>query len=250
MGIAFVTLFFYNRIKREKLWPPKNELKSLFPGGLFTALHWIFFFGSIKASNISIGVVCMSTQAFMISIIQPLYRKTKMSSIEITLGVVVVFAMVCIFGFEYQYKLGIILGLISSFFAVCFTIINAGLTKRMRATVIAEWEMGFGFLLLSLYLLLSCDMTALKLTLHGNDIYYLLLLAIICTAVAFAVSVNIMRKLSAYTVSLSVNLEPVYTILLALLLFGEKEHMSWGFYAGTGVLLASVLTENLITKKS
>jgi drug/metabolite transporter (DMT)-like permease len=249
MFMAAIALVLYNLLTKQNMLLISGSWKQISLASLFVVLHWVLFFGSIKASNISIGVVCMSTQAFIISLVQPLVKKTRVKFHEIILGLFVIGAMVIIFGFEYKYKTGILLGLASSFFAVLFTILNARLTKELPATVIAGWEMGIGAFLLTVYLLASNKLNALSLELRGYDIYYLLVLSIVCTALAFAVSVNIMKKLSAYTVSLSVNLEPVYTILLALAIFGTKEHMSAGFYAGTAILLLTVLVEPLIFNK-
>lgn len=249
MGVAAITLFAYNFLMKEQLTSIFQDWKKLVLASLFVALHWIFFFGSIKASNISIGVVCMSTQAFMLSLIQPLLKRVPIKPHEILLGVIVVGAMIMIFGFEYKYKTGILLGLISSLFAVLFTILNSGFVKEYKASVISNWEMLIGFGLLSLYLCTQGQLNDTTLSLKGNDLLYILLLAIVCTAVAFPVSVYIMKKLSAFTVSLSVNLEPVYTILLALLMFGEKEKMSIGFYAGACLLILTVVAESTLFNK-
>ncbi|HYG49829.1 MAG TPA: DMT family transporter, partial [Flavobacteriales bacterium] len=249
MWMAALALILYNLIVSQKMLIIKGSWKKISLASLFVALHWILFFASIKASKISIGVVCMSTQAFMISILQPLLKRTRIKPYEIILGLFVIVSMVMIFGFEYQYKTGIWLGLASSFFAVLFTILNAQLTKELPATVISGWEMGIGALFVSIYLLCANQMNAEALTLRNDDLFYLLILSIVCTALAFAVSVNIMRKLSAYTVSLSVNLEPVYTILLALIIYGMREQLSVGFYAGAGILLLTVLAEPLFSKQ-
>ncbi len=250
MWIAGAALMLWNLVTRKKIGLFFDHWKSIVLASLFVAIHWVFFFGSIKASTVSIGVVCMSTQAFMISLIHPLIKRTKIKLHEALLGLVVVAAMIIISGFEYQYKLGILMGLISSLFAVLFTIINARLIKEIPATIIAGWEMCLGALFVMIYLMCTNDFTIEKISLHGNDVYYLLLLAIICTAVAFPVAVHIMKKLSAYIVSLSVNLEPVYTILLTLIpIFGGKNLMSAGFYAGTALLLATVLVEPVLSRK-
>lgn len=250
MWMAGLVLMCWNLITRKNILVIRSEWKSLSLASLFVVLHWVFFFGSIKVSTVSIGVVCMSTQAFMISLIQPLIKGTRIKPHEAILGLLVVVAMIIIFGFEYRYKLGICMGLISSLFAVFFTIINARLTKQMEATVIAGWEMSLGAVLLSIYLLASNQLSVDLITLKGNDIYYLILLSVVCTAVAFPVSVHVMKKLSAYIVSLSVNLEPVYTILLTLIpFFGGKNIMSPGFYAGTAVLLVTVLLEPVFSRK-
>ena len=249
MGIAFASLLVFNAVYFRKTLPPTNEWKYLSLSSFFIVMHWLFFFGSIETSTLSIGVVCMSTQAFMMSLLQPLIRGTKILLHEILLGVLVIIAIGLIFGFEYQHREGILIGLASSFFGVVFTIMNSGLIKRMPASMIASWEMGLGFVFLSIYLLLTNDFNWAEMQPKGNDVWYLLLLGTICTAVAFPVSVYIMKKLSAYAVSLSVNLEPVYTIVLALLLFGKKEQMSAGFYAGTAILLISVSLESTFSKR-
>jgi drug/metabolite transporter (DMT)-like permease len=250
MWMAGAVLMLWNILTRKNVLAIAKHWKSLLLASLFVVIHWVFFFGSIKASTVSIGVVCMSTQAFMISLIQPLIKKNRIKPHEAVLGLLVVAAMIIIFGFEYQYKVGILMGLTSSLFAVLFTIINARLTKEMEATVIAGWEMSLGAILLSVYLFFTDQLSMKLISLHTNDLSYLLLLSIVCTAVAFPVSVHVMRKLSAYIVSLSVNLEPVYTILLTLIpFFGGKNIMSSGFYAGTAILLATVLVEPILSRK-
>jgi len=166
------------------------------------------------------------------------------------LGLLVVGAMVIIFGFEYRYKTGIWMGLVSSFFAVLFTIMNARLVKALPATVISGWEMGIGAVFVSIYLAATGGLTTQQIQLQGSDLVYLLLLGIVCTALAFAVSVQIMKKLSPYTVSLSVNLEPVYTILLALCFYPDKEVMSAGFYAGTAILIGTVVAEAVVSSRN
>lgn len=269
MWIAAAALLLFNvyiRLRRKRVqaimvknvidYKPVNGASplaqhriSILLASTCVALHWIFFFGSIKASNINIGVVCMSTQAFMISLIQPLIKRTGIKPIEIILGLLVVAAMVIIFGFEYRYKTGIWMGLVSSFFAVLFTLLNARMVKELPATVISGWEMGIGAVLVTLYLAVTGGLTAAQVQLQGSDLIYLLLLGIVCTALAFAVSVQIMKKLSPYTVSLSVNLEPVYTILLALCFYPDKEVMSAGFYGGTAILIGTVVTDAIISSR-
>jgi drug/metabolite transporter (DMT)-like permease len=169
---------------------------------------------------------------------------------EIFFGLIVIGALVMIFKIEPQYAEGICYALISAFLAALFTAINAIYIKTHNATQITTYEMLGGFIGLSIFLLYIGEFNAENMIPVGDDWMYLLILALICTAYAFVVSVDIMKVVSPFTMAISVNLEPIYAILMALFIFGEEEHMSNGFYFGGMVLILTILANGIMKNRS
>jgi drug/metabolite transporter (DMT)-like permease len=169
--------------------------------------------------------------------------------IEVVTGFLIIVGLYLIFRFEPDHLTGIVTAVISAFLAGLFTVLNKLMVLKHRPLVISFYEMGGGFMGITLYMLIIGTFnTGLQIPLW-SDWLYLTLLGIVCTAYAFAASVKVMDILSAYTVVLTINLEPVYGILLAFLFFGESELMSGGFYLGTVIILAAVFLFPLVSKK-
>ncbi len=240
MLIAFGTLALFLVFTRRHKLPSPKDLLRLLGTGLIIALHWIFFYGAIKIANVSVAVTCLAVSGFFTALLQPLFTRTPFVRYEILLGLVVIAGVAVLVGLETQHTLGFVWGLLAALFATVFTLINASLVKRVDSSVISFYEMLGGFGGLSIYLWLSGGLTLAGLSLNADDTGYLLLLGICCTAFPFVASVWIMRRLSPYTVSISLNLEPIYTILLALVFFPGSEKMTPGFYLGTLIILAAV----------
>lgn len=241
MLIACTALGLFMLIVKKKFYLSPGDRWKVVGTGLIIALHWIFFYGAIKISNVSVAVACMAVSSFFTAFLQPLFTGSKIVRYEIILGLGVIAGVAILMGVETDQSMGFVWGLISAFFAAMFTVINAGLVRRIDSTVISFYEMLGGFLGLSIYNFLIGELVAEKLALNASDAWYLLLLGLLCTAIPFVVSVWVMKKLSPYTVSISVNLEPIYTIVLALIIWPEKETMSAGFYAGSAIILLTVL---------
>ena len=170
-----------------------------------------------------------------------LYLKTRLKLYEIILGLFVVLAIYIIFSFENKYSLGIILSLFSAFFAAIFSVWNAVLIKNNSSLVITLYEMLGGTIAMLLYLLISGEFNIHIIIPYGYDCFYLLVLGVICTALAFLLGTEVLKELSPFTVSISVNLEPIYAILLALWIFGESEIMSKEFYIGAVIILTTII---------
>ncbi len=248
LAVFFIFLYFLIQ-KKSFAIDKKSALKFLFTG-IIIALHWIAFFKAIKVSNVSIALVTMSTGAFFTSLIEPLFFRRKIKSIEIVLGVIVIGGLYVIFNFETEYYLGIIYALISAFLAALFSVLNGLFVKNTAAEIISFYQLLFGVAFVTVYLFFTNSFTVGFFTLTSSDWFYLVLLSSVCTAYAFIVSVKIMKHLSPYTVMLTMNLEPVYAIVLALFIFGDKEKMNVEFYFGAFIVLFVVLLNGIIKNRA
>lgn len=247
MGMATLFIFLFVLVTKA---PLRFSAKTLFGfcfAGFLIALHWLAFFGAIKASNVSITLAVMSTGAFFTAFLEPLFYRRKIVLYEVFFGFLAMVGLYIIFDVEIRFLTGLLLALASSFLGALFTVINGKFAVKYAATSITFYELGFGALCISIYLLFSGQFFSgnfFKLSL--SDWGYLVLLASVCTAYAFIASVHVMKWLSPFTVVLTVNLEPVYGILLALVILGDSEQMSPQFYYGAAVILLAVLGNGFI----
>jgi len=230
---------------RKILLPPKDALQLVLVG-LLIAIHWIFFFRAIDISNVSVTLAMFSTGAFFASILEPIFYKRKMLWYEILFGLIIIACLCLIMNVEIKYLEGMICALFSVFVGVLFTIFNGKLIQKHDSTVISLYEFFAGFFFVSLYLLFDDRFDSAFFDLSLNDWLLLLLLSSVCTAYAFTASVNVMRKLSPYTVMLTTNLEPVYGIFLAYLIIGDSEQMSLPFYIVSAVILLTVIANGVV----
>jgi len=212
-------------------------------------LHWVFFFKAIKVSNVSVALVTMSTGAFFTALIEPVFFKRKINVLEMFLGLLVIAGLYIIFNFESQYKLGIIYALIASFLGALFAVLNGLFIKKYTADTISFYQLFFGVVFISIYLLFTNSFSVIFFQISASDWMYLIVLSSICTAYAFIASVQVMKYLSPYTVMLTINLEPIYAIVLALFIFGDKEQMSNTFYLGAFIVLFVVLLNGIIKNR-
>jgi len=186
------------------------------------------------------------------AIFEPLINKTRISKLEIIAGIFIVVGILLIFKFETQYTEGIILGLLSAMCASLFSIINARQVKKIEAPVIAFYELSGAFVWITAYLFFTHGFGQ-GMVLQNSDIGYLLILGTICTSLAYVAGVSVMREFSAFKVALITNLEPVYGIILAFILFGELRKLSPGFWLGAIVILSTIflypVAQTQITKR-
>lgn len=247
MAIATLLIGVFVVITKVRLRFKRTTIIGFCFAGFIIALHWLCFFGAIKASNVSITLAVMSTGAFFTAFLEPLLYWRRIVGYEVVFGFLAMVGLYIIFDVETQYTTGLLLALASSFLGALFTVINGRYAVKYSATSITFYELGFGALCISLYLMYTGDITnAAFFNLSATDWWYLLLLASVCTAYAFIASVHVMKWLSPFTVVLTVNLEPVYGILLALFILGDSEQMSPQFYYGALVILAAVLANGFI----
>ena len=241
MLIALISFFIYIRLKKTDLTISNIEFSKLFGIGIIVALHWIAFFGAIKIANVSVALGCLATGTLFTSLLEPFFFRKRINAVEVIIGILIIIGLYLIFRFETRYSSGVIVALLSAFLAGLFSVINKKMVMHHKASVISFYEMVGGLTCITFYLLFSgWDSSPLFLP-TAADFIYLLALGIICTAYAFAIQVDVMKQLSAYIVALTINLEPVYGIVMAYFLFGETEHMTSGFYLGTTIILTSVL---------
>ena len=214
--------------------------------GCIAALHWVTFFGSIKYANVSVALVCFSTISFFTAIFEPLLLRQKLNRIELVLGLVTLAGIYIIFHFDTQYKTGIIIGIISAMLAALFPIFNREILKKTTVETLLSWQQTGGFLFLS-----ACLPFYLKKFPSENiwpglsDWGWLLVLSWLCSVIAFWLASMALKKLTAFTVNLTYNLEPVYGILLAFAVFHENKFLSKWFFIGFAII-AAALTFHII----
>jgi drug/metabolite transporter (DMT)-like permease len=244
LGSLFVLIYIiYNKgVLKISL---RSLIKFAFVG-LIIALHWLAFFSAVKVSNVSITLAMMSTGAFFASFLEPVFFKRKIISYEVVFGLIVIIGLYIIFKVESEYLSGILFALLASFLGALFSIFNGMLVKSNNASVISFYELLFGVLFITIYVLFTDGFDNTFFKLSGSDWTYLIILASICTAYAFIASVHVMKWISPYTVMLTTNMEPIYGILLALLILGEKEYMSPTFYLGAIIILLTVVLNGII----
>ena len=248
LAVLFIVLYFI--IKKKSFKVDNKGIVKFFVTGVIIALHWIFFFKAIKVSNVSVALVTMSTGAFFVALIEPVFFKRRINPLEMALGLIVILGLYIIFNFESQYQLGIIYALISSFLSALFSVFNGLFIKKYEADTISLYQLTFGVLFISVYLLITNRFSVSFFVIPTSDWIYLFILSSICTAYAFIASVKVMKYISPYTVMLTINLEPVYAIILALFIFGDKEKMNPEFYFGAFIVLFVVLLNGIIKNKT
>jgi drug/metabolite transporter (DMT)-like permease len=212
--------------------------------GSLLALHWVFFFGSIKASNVSVGVVCFSLTGFFTALLEPLLNHRRVSFTELAFSLITLVGIGLIFHFDVQYRTGIVLGIVSALLAALFTITNKRVVGRCASSVMLFYEMLGGFLLLTLLMPLYLHFFPVETMLPAaQDVAYLLIFVVFCTVLLYLLQIDVLKQISAFTVNLSYNLEPVYSILIALLFLGEAKELTSSFYIGLTFILLSVLLQ-------
>ncbi len=237
--IAFMGLLIYMIARRQNMRINLRDLLLILGVGAIIGLHWFFFFQSIKVANVSVGLVSISSVTLFTAILEPIFHKKKLSKLEIVIGIMIIAGILTIFSFESKYTLGISLGLVGAICASIFSIMNSKLVKRHDPKLISLYEMLGALIVASLYLGASSGFST-GMTLSKADLVYLLILGLICTSVAYVVAVDVMKELSAFRVALATNLEPIYGILLAFMIFGKAEHMTAGFYLGGFIIIGAI----------
>jgi drug/metabolite transporter (DMT)-like permease len=247
MVMASILMFIYIKIAKVKIKITPKSILRLSIAGIIIALHWITFFGAIDEANISIALSMFSTGAFFASFIEPVIYKRSIIWYEIVFGIIVIIGVFIITQSEIKYLTGILLGISSAFFSSLFAVLNGKFLKQHTATVISFYEFLSGVFFISIYILVFGDGFSIEFfSLSSSDFGFLFILASICTAYAFIASVYVMKLISPYTVVLTYNLEPIYGIILAIILFPETEIMSSSFYYGAIIILTTVLLNGLI----
>lgn len=244
MLITLVTLYFLMRASRQLESVTALRRRQLFAIGSLVALHWCFFYGSIKYSNVSIALTCLSSTGMFTALLEPLIIKKKVVAAEILLGLLAIAGIYLIFHFDPQYKTGIILGIIASLLTCVFSIFNKTQVSYNAPRTVMLYELAGGFLLLTLvmpvylYFLPPSHFIPSK-----SDVGWLFLLSWFCTILAMDLSLQALQKVSAFTQNLTLNLEPVYGIVLAFIVYKENKYLSKWFYFGFALILLAVILQ-------
>ena len=210
--------------------------------GIIVCLHWITFYGAIKISNVSITLSCFSSIALFTALIEPLFEKRRPHVSELLLGIGVMIGIYVIFQSQQIYFWGIIVALLSALLGCIFTVVNKKLMVTNEAEPVTFYELAGGFVFLSFLLPAYLALTKQPFEFPGlTDSVYLILLSLVCTSFAFTISLVALKKINAFTMNLSVNLEPVYSIILAIIIFNEDAYLNTGFFAGTFIILSTVV---------
>jgi len=250
MGIATLFLsifiFFYNRNKFELR---KSLIIKILICGIIIALHWITFFHAIKISNVSITVSMMSSAAFLTSLIEPLFFKKKFLLYELILGVLSLFGVSIIFNAEIKYIDGLIVALTSAVLVSVFTLLNSRIVINNSSITISFYELLIGFSFSLFYYYLFIDSSLFLQNINNQDFLLLIILGVICTSYAFTKSIDLIKYLKPFTIMMIINMEPIYAILISLLIFGESEFLSINFYIGFFIILISVIINGIFKYK-
>lgn len=251
--MLFAFLFFAIMLVFMKKKPIENYKDALKISGLGALLtvHLIFFFGSMKYATLSIGVVCYSLVGFFTVLLEPLILKTKFSFIELFYSLIAVLGIGLIFNFDTSYRFGILLGVISSALFALYTLYNKMILVGRSSRSMLFYELLGGALFMLVFLPFYIPISHItKILPVGIDWLWIFLLAVFCTVFLYLLYIDVLKKLSAFTVSLAGNLEPVYGILLAVLFLGEAKDFTISFYVGMLLILFSVFSQSLVKVKT
>jgi drug/metabolite transporter (DMT)-like permease len=246
--IALVALGIALVFMRKPLKPANFKSFLKIAGvGLFVVLHWMTFYKSIQLSTASLGILCLSTATLHVTWLEPIIMKRKFSWIEFLLGTLVIYGIYFVSSdFDANDKEALIYGLLSALFAALFSVFNAKLAQDTPSYQITFYEMVSALVFLTIVLIFQGDFTAELFQMTMSDFLWLLFLGIMCTSFAFLATIEVVKRLGAFTVSLSINLEPVYTILLAIAILNEDEMLGSHFYIGSAVIVVVVIANAVI----
>lgn len=245
-----VTMWLLFGLQKKISRLPTADIFKITGVGFIAAMHWVTFYGSIKYSNVSVALVCFSAIGFFTAIFEPIILKRRVRWTELLLGLITISGIYIIFRFDTQYKTGITIGMISAVLASLFPIYNRQFLQRMNVETMLTWQQTGGFIVLSALLPFYLDRFPTDHFLPTlPDLGWLLVLAWFCSVWAFQLSGNALKRLSAFTVNLTYNLEPVYGILLAFVIYKENELLSKWFYIGFAVIAVALIAHIFILVK-
>lgn len=251
--LAFAGMALVIAVTKGSFVVTKNELIKLILIGFIVAVHWMAFFGAARVSNVSVSLVGFATNSLWAALLEPLFNRGRVKKFELVLGLVVIIGLYIIFSFNFHYKLGLLLGVAAGFTSALFSMFNARMVRRLPALTITFYEMiGVSIaiaLFLPLYQATWAPLHQLQLSPTFTDWIYISLLAGVCSVYAYTVAVNLMKQISVFLLQLTLNLEPVYGIIMAVIIFGEEEKMGTNFYLGTCVILLAVASYPLLKNK-
>lgn len=229
------------------------ELLKLVLIGFIVALHWVAFFGSARVSNVSVSLVGFATNSLWTAFLEPWLNRSRVKKFELLLGLVVIFGLYIIFSFDFQYKLGLFIGIVAGFTSALFSVLTAKMVRRVPSNTITFYEMIGVFIALAIFLpiykMTWAEDGLLQLVPSPMDWVYIALLSGVCSVYAFSTAVELMKKISVFMIQLTLNLEPIYGIIMAVIIFGTQEKMGFNFYVGTLIILSAVILYPFLRKR-
>lgn len=250
--LSWYRLFFTTVILLVFTGLPKISMKKFLQiagNGTLLGLHWMLFYASIKASNVSIGVVCFASIGFFTSIFEPLIFHRRIAWAELLLALITIAGLVCIFSFDARYRTGIIIGIISAATCSLYAITNKKVSEGVKSRTMLVYQMAGGLIGVSIiipfYLMIYPSSQPVLVIPEGSNLWWLLCLSLFCTAGLYLLQIIVLKQLSAFTVNLTYNLEPCYTILIAFVAFGEARELNASFYVGISMVILSVVLQSL-----
>lgn len=245
-----ISLLFLVDVARLYRTLPRKTFFQFLSIGILVAVHWVTFFGAAKYANVSICLICMATASFFTALLEPLIMKQKVKWFELGLGLLIIPGMMLVIkNTESFMYIGIVMGLISAFLAALFSTLNKKLIDKTSPIEITFLEISGALLFLTIlmpfYLYFAPDVQIMPV---GMDWIYLVILALVCTTFAYVLSLRALQYITAFAANLTVNLEPVYGILLAIILLQENKELDSGFYLGVLVILAAIFVYPLLKR--
>ena len=227
---------------RKQLIRPRRSLMPIMVMGFVQALHWVCFYGSIKYANVTIALTCLSTSALLSAVIEPIALKKRFDPVEILLGFFALAGIFIIYNTHLQFSLGIFLGLLSALLTVLVSVANKKMVDDFPPEQITLYQLSGGFLGMTLFMPLYPFLFPVQQVFPTpGDWLWLVVLSWVCTIFTFFLYIRVLKSVSAFTMNLTLTLEPIYGIFLAFLLFRENKHLSQWFYFGFGLISIAVV---------
>lgn len=243
LAMVGMTVFLY--ITHRSLRVSRADMTVLLVTGIIVGFHWLTFFVSARIANVSVSLVGFATASFWTALLEPVFNRTRLNLTELLLGLFVLAGLLIIFGSDFQYSSGLWIGILSGFSCAIFALINARTVKRVDPFVITFYEMISATLSIALffplYRLYWAEGGELRMNPSLLDWVWILVLAWLCTVYAYSAANELFKRISVFLFQLTLNLEPVYGILMALAIFGETERMSLAFYIGSFLIFCAVV---------
>ena len=248
-AIGAVTIYLWLKLQNQvtkKSWATIAKLGGV---GILIAIHWVTFFASIKASNVSIALTMLAVSPMFVGFIEPIFIRRKLDPKEIFIGSVVIVGVAITLKFSSGYEWGVFLGLISALFASLFATINGVLVKEHDASNLSLVELFFASLVIFLFMAVRGEVGLELIRIDIMDWVYITILAVVATSFAFIAFTHVMKVFTPFTTTVAINLEPIYSIILAVLIFGEEEIMGIRFYIGATLIIGAIIINTILKEK-
>ena len=248
-AIGAVTIYLWLKLQNKVTKKSWATIAKLCGVGILIAIHWVTFFASIKASNVSIALTMLAVSPMFVGFIEPIFFRRKLDPKEIFIGSIVIVGVAITLKFSGGYEWGVFLGLISALFASLFTTINGVLVKEHDASNISLVELFFASLVIFIFMTVRGEVGLELIAIDIMDWVYIIILAVVATSFAFIAFTHVMKVFTPFTTTVAINLEPIYSIILAVLIFGEEEIMGVRFYIGATIIIGAIIINTILKEK-